>query len=182
MIHTSVVSKLIAHTRRACKMSLYGDLPEPGAGGVVGIPKPPGPAPMLPPSLVSRRPGAPKPKPVTLSLPSSHTGKPLTTVPESGACGLLQHVTDLYDPAQPNDYMEWCEERMAKRKEEQRQRDLQRHLEEQERLVCHVCRAPSSCADRTPTAHSVSGSLRNDRPRQRKPHRRRPQLLDAVVA
>ena len=31
--------------------------------------------------------------------------------------------------------MELCEERLAKRKEEHRQRELQRHLEEQERVV-----------------------------------------------
>jgi hypothetical protein len=44
-------------------------------------------------------------------------------------------VSDLYDPAQPNDYTMWCEQRIAKRAEEQRQRELQRHLEEQERMV-----------------------------------------------
>ena len=124
---------------------------------------------LLPASLVSRRPGVQKAsnKPVALSVTSAPVPTTFAPISDGGqvACGLLQSITDLCtfsthararararqrdrspffyplpdDPAQPNDYMELCEERLAKRKEEHRQRELQRHLEEQERVVRRSC-------------------------------------------
>eukprot|EP00638_Chattonella_subsalsa_P006440 CAMPEP_0117740616 /NCGR_PEP_ID=MMETSP0947-20121206/4446_1 /TAXON_ID=44440 /ORGANISM="Chattonella subsalsa, Strain CCMP2191" /LENGTH=388 /DNA_ID=CAMNT_0005556761 /DNA_START=126 /DNA_END=1295 /DNA_ORIENTATION=+ len=41
-------------------------------------------------------------------------------------------VSDPYDPARPNDYTAFCKERVAKRKEEERQRELKKYMEQQE--------------------------------------------------
>jgi len=73
--------------------------------------------------------------------------EPVTSA-SSAASGLLQSVSDLYDPAQPNDYTMWCEQRIAKRAEEQRQRELQRHLEEQERMRQRLAEERQAAAKR----------------------------------
>lgn len=44
-------------------------------------------------------------------------------------------VDDDYDPAKPNDYMEYCRERLNKKKQEERDRELKVIMEEQEREV-----------------------------------------------
>ena len=44
-------------------------------------------------------------------------------------------VEDDYDPARPNDYMEYCRERINKKKKEERDRELKIIMEEQEREV-----------------------------------------------
>ncbi len=44
-------------------------------------------------------------------------------------------VDDDYDPARPNDYMEYCRERINKKKQEERDRELKILMEEQEREV-----------------------------------------------
>lgn len=44
-------------------------------------------------------------------------------------------VDDDYDPAKPNDYMEYCRERINKKKQEERDRELKIIMEEQEREV-----------------------------------------------
>lgn len=44
-------------------------------------------------------------------------------------------VDDDYDPARPNDYMEYCRERINKKKQEERDRELKIIMEEQEREV-----------------------------------------------
>lgn len=44
-------------------------------------------------------------------------------------------VDDDYDPARPNDYMEYCRERIDKKKQEERDRELKIIMEEQEREV-----------------------------------------------
>lgn len=44
-------------------------------------------------------------------------------------------VEDDYDPAHPNDYMEYCRERINKKKQEERDRELKIIMEEQEREV-----------------------------------------------
>lgn len=44
-------------------------------------------------------------------------------------------VEDDYDPARPNDYMEYCRERINKKKKEERDRELKMIMEEQEKEV-----------------------------------------------
>lgn len=44
-------------------------------------------------------------------------------------------VEDDYDPFHPNDYMEYCRERVNKKKQEERDRELKIIMEEQEREV-----------------------------------------------
>lgn len=44
-------------------------------------------------------------------------------------------VEDDYDPFRPNDYMEYCKERIDRKKQEERDRELKIIMEEQEREV-----------------------------------------------
>lgn len=44
-------------------------------------------------------------------------------------------VDDDYDPARPNDYMVYCRERIDKKRQEERDRELKIIMEEQEREV-----------------------------------------------
>lgn len=44
-------------------------------------------------------------------------------------------VEDDYDPARPNDYMEYCRERINNKKQEERDRELKLIMEEQEKEV-----------------------------------------------
>lgn len=46
-------------------------------------------------------------------------------------------VDDDYDPARPNDYMQYCKERINKKKQEERDRELKIIMEEKEREVRH---------------------------------------------
>ena len=94
---------------------MYADLPAPNSGdsygGGAAPPRPEDPTPsrptptaptatqLLPASLVSRRPGVPKPsnKPVTLAVTSAPVPMTFTPISDGGqvACGLLQSITDL---------------------------------------------------------------------------------------
>lgn len=44
-------------------------------------------------------------------------------------------IDDDYDPFQPNDYMEYCRERINRKKQEERDRELKIIMEEQEQEV-----------------------------------------------
>lgn len=47
-------------------------------------------------------------------------------------------VEDDYDPFRPNDYMEYCKERINRKKQEERDKELKIIMEEQEREVLRV--------------------------------------------
>ncbi|CAB1109203.1 unnamed protein product [Ectocarpus sp. CCAP 1310/34] len=63
---------------------------------------------------------------------SKETTSPAATRPQSWDMG-FGDVDDDYDPARPNDYMEYCRERIDKKKQEERDRELKIIMEEQER-------------------------------------------------
>ena len=69
-------------------------------------------------------------------------------------------VDDDYDPARPNDYMEYCRERINKKKQEERDRELKIIMEEQEREVrVHVIYQyrTRKCVDAVPgSTHTLS--------------------------
>ncbi|CAM9551982.1 unnamed protein product [Ascophyllum nodosum] len=73
-------------------------------------------------------------RPKSKSKPRSPQSKPQPPAnrPKSWDMG-FGDVEDDYDPARPNDYMEYCRERINKKKKEERDRELKIIMEEQER-------------------------------------------------
>ncbi|CAM9975945.1 unnamed protein product [Pylaiella littoralis] len=91
-----------------------------------------------PPPAASVRPSKPKNNgdtstttPPTKSK-AKETPAPAASRPQSWDMG-FGDVDDDYDPARPNDYMEYCRERINKKKQEERDRELKIIMEEQER-------------------------------------------------
>eukprot|EP00903_Cladosiphon_okamuranus_P012880 g12028.t1 len=89
-------------------------------------PGPPTPGTRAPKAKIKSEASTPtktKPK----EAPSSPASRPQTWDMGFG------DVDDDYDPAKPNDYMEYCRERINKKKQEERDRELKIIMEEQER-------------------------------------------------
>eukprot|EP00904_Undaria_pinnatifida_P005629 jgi/Undpi1/2196/HiC_scaffold_12.g05582.m1 len=103
-----------------------------------GLLKRPGPAPASGGRLLKENMeiARPQPKSKAMGKPtppvSSVTPPPPASRPKSWDMG-FGDVDDDYDPARPNDYMEYCRERINKKKQEERDRELKIIMEEQER-------------------------------------------------
>ncbi|CAM9141310.1 unnamed protein product [Discosporangium mesarthrocarpum] len=93
---------------------------------------------MAPPSLVKRqglslqgKGGQEKSDPNPLQ-PPTHAPPSPSNRPPTWDMG-FGDVEDPYDPAHPNDYVEYCNERINKKLEEEKQKELKKIMEEQER-------------------------------------------------
>ena len=84
---------------------------------------------MMPASLLAKS----KPPSVTTTTTTSKklAAAPVAQQPSSVSVKVAEpafstKIVDEYDPAKPNDYEAYCQERLRKKREEQRQRDLKR--------------------------------------------------------
>ncbi|CAM9923967.1 unnamed protein product, partial [Laminaria digitata] len=93
--------------------------------------KRPGPAAASSARLLKEKTEISRPKPMAKPTPPA-TPPPPANRPKTWDMG-FGDVDDDYDPARPNDYMEYCRERINKKKQEERDRELKIIMEEQDR-------------------------------------------------